>query len=100
MTLVPREHTRAFGCENLHAVFFQHRADRGGVSPSVMVMIPEAADKLVAALVQARNLQARLVIICDTEKQARDAKQAALELLSDHREVSLCRAQAGAWRLN
>ena len=26
-----------------------------------------------------------------------DAKQAALELLPDHREVSLSRAEAGAW---
>ncbi len=100
MTMIPNKYTRAFGCEDLHAVFFQHRADRGGVSTSVMVMIPEAGDKLTAALTQARNLQARLVIVCDTEKQARDAKQAAHELLPDHREVSLCRAQAGAWGLN
>lgn len=100
MTMIPNKYTRAFGCEDLHAVFFQHRADRGGVSTSVMVMIPEAGDKLTAALTQARNLQARLVIVCDTEKQARDAKQAAFELLPDHREVSLCRAQAGAWGLN
>ncbi len=100
MTLIPRAYTRLFGCEELHAIFFQHRADRGGVSPSVMVMIPEAADKLTAALVQARSLQARLVIVCDTEKQARDAKQAATKLLPDHREVSLSRAEAGAWGLN
>ncbi len=100
MTMIPREYTRLFGCEELHTVFFQHRADRGGASTSVMVMIPEAADKLTAALVQARNLQARLVSVCDTEEQARDAKQPALECLSDHRELSLCRAQAGAWGLN
>ena len=98
--MIPREYTRLFGCEELHAVFFQHRADRGGVSPSVMVMIPEAADRLTAALKQAREMGARLVIVCDTGKQARDAKQAALELLPDHREVSLSRAQAGAWGLN
>ncbi len=100
MTLIPREYTRLFGCEELHAVLFQHRADRGGASPCVMIMIPEATDMLATALTQARNLQTRLVIVCDTEKQARDAKQAAFELLPDHREVSLCRAQAGAWGLN
>ncbi len=100
MTLIPREYTRLFGCEELHAVFFQHRADRGGASTSVMVMIPEAADKLTAALVQAQKLRARLVVVCDTEEQARDAKQAATKLLPDHREVSLSRAQAGAWGLN
>ncbi len=100
MTLIPNKYTRAFGCGDLHAVFFQSRADRGGISPAVMVMIPEAADKLTTALAQAHTLKARLVIVCDTEEQARDAKQAAHELLPDHREVSLCRAQAGAWGVN
>ncbi len=65
-----------------------------------MVMIPEAADKLTDALVQAQKLRARLVVVCDTEEQARDAKQAATKLLPDHREVSLGRAEAGAWGLN
>ena len=100
MTLIPQEYTRPFGCDELHAVFFQYRADRGGVSPTVMIMIPEATDKLTTALMQAHNLQARLIIVCDTEEQARDAKQAAHELLPDHREVSLSRAEAGAWELN
>ena len=100
MTMIPREYTRLFGCEELHAVFFQHRADRGGVSPSVMVMIPEAADRLPTALMKARYLQARLDIVCDTEKQTRDAKRTALDQLPEHREVSLCRAQVGAWGLN
>ena len=99
-TLIPRAYTRLFGCEELHAVFFQHRGDPGGVSPSVMIMIPEGADKLTAALVQTRNLQARLVIVCDTEEQALDAKRAVHDQLPDHREVSLCRAQAGAWAIN
>ncbi len=100
MTLIPREYTRLFGCEEVHAVFFQPRTDRGGISPAVMVMIPEATDKLITALAQAHTLKARLVIVCDTEEPARDAKQAAHELLPDHREVSLCRAQAGAWGVN
>ncbi len=100
MTLIPQEYTRPFGCDELHAVFFQYRADRGSVSSTLMVMIPEAADKLTTALMQAHKLQARLLILCDTEEQARDAKQAAHELLPDHREVSLSRAEAGAWGLN
>ncbi len=100
MTMIPQEYTRPFGCDELHAVFFQSRADRGGVSPAVMIMIPEAIDNLTAALMQAHRLQARLVIVCDTEKQARDATKAARELLPDHREVSLSRAQVGAWGLN
>ena len=100
MTMIPNKYTRPFGCENLHAVFFQSCADRGGVSPAVMVMIPEAADKLTAALKQAHEMGARLLILCDTEEQAADAKQVALVLLPDHREVSLSRAEAGAWGLN
>ncbi len=100
MTLVPNRYTRPFGCENLHAVFFQSCADRGGISRAVAIMIPEATDNLTTALKQVHKMGARLVIVCDTEKQARDAKQAALELLPDHREVSLSRAAAGAWGLN
>ena len=100
MTMIPNKYTRPFGCENLHAVFFQSYADRGGVSPAVMVMIPEGADKLTTALMQVHKLQARLLILCDTEEQAADAKQVALDLLPDHREVSLSRAEAGAWGLN
>ena len=98
--MIPNKYTLPFGCENLHAVFFQSCADRGGVSSAVTIMIPEAADNLTAALMQTHKLQACLLILCDTEKQAADAKQAALELLPDHREVSLSRAEAGAWGLN
>ncbi len=100
MTLVPNEHTRPFGCENLHAVFFQSCADRGGVSPAVAIMIPEAIDDLTRALNHAHKTRSRLVIVCDTKEQADKAKQVAVELLPDHREVSLSRAEAGAWGLN
>ncbi len=100
MTMIPNKYTRPFGCENLHAVFFQSCADRGGVSPAVMVMIPEGADKLTTALMQVHKLQARLLILCDTEEQAVDAKQVALDLLPNHQVVSLSRAAAGAWGLN
>ncbi len=51
MTLVPNKFTRPWGCENLHAVFLQHRADRGGTSPTVTILIPEAADNLTVAAV-------------------------------------------------
>ncbi len=100
MTLIPNKYTRPWGCENLHAVFLQHRADRGGTSPTVTIMIPEAADNLTVALTQARELRARMVIVCDTAKQARKSKRAALDQLPEHREVSLSRVEAGAWGLN
>ena len=100
MTLVPNKLTRPWGCEDLHVVAFQHRADRGGASPTVAIMIPEAADNLITALIQARNLQARMVIVCDTAKQARKSKQVALDQLPDHCEVSLNRVEVGAWATN
>jgi hypothetical protein len=98
MTMIPQEYT--FGCDGLHAVFLQHRADRGGTSPTVTIMIPEAADNLAVALIQARELRARMVIVCDTAKQARKSKRAALDQLPEHREVSLSRVEAGAWGIN
>ncbi len=97
MTLVPNEHTRPFGCEGVHAVFFQSRADRGGVSACVAIMIPEAIDDLTRALKQAHKTAARLIILCDTGEQAVLAKKVAHEFLPDHREVSMSRAEAGAW---
>ena len=100
MTLVPNKYSRPFGCENLHAVFFQSRADRGGESVCVAIMIPEAIDDLTRALKQAHKTAARLVIICDTKEQAANAKQVAVDLLPDHREVSWSRAKAAAWGLN
>ena len=100
MTMISNKYSRRFGCENLHAVLFQSCSDRGGVKPSVAIMTPEALDDLTAALKQAHNLQARLVILCDTEEQAADAKQVAVELLPDHQEASLRRAEAGAWGVN
>ena len=90
MSLTPRDFT----------IFLQHRADRGGTSPTVMIMIPEAAKMLAQAFAQAHKIQARLVIVCDTAKQARDSKRAALDQLPEHREVSLSRVEAGAWGLN
>ena len=100
MTMIPNKYTRPFGCENLHAVIFQSCADRGGVSPAVVIMIPEEVDKLTESLKQAHKLRARLLLLCDTEEQAAVAKQVALDILPDHREVSLSRAEAGAWGLN
>ncbi len=100
MTLVPNKFTRPWGCENLHAVFLQHRTDRGGTLPTVTILIPEAADNLTVALTRARELRARMVIVCDTAKQARKSKRAALDQLPEHCEVSLSRVEAGAWGLN
>ena len=55
---------------------------------------------LAEAFAQAHKLQARIVIVCDTAKQARRSKRAALDQLPEHCEVSLGRVEAGAWGLN
>ena len=97
MTRIPPEYTRPHGCEELHAVFFQHRDDPGGDSATVSIMIPEMGHMFDTATATTRQLRARLCILCDTAGQARAARQAALERLPEHREVALERAEAGAW---
>ena len=96
-TLIPREHTRRYGCENLHAIFFQHRKDRGGTVPTVAVTIPEARSSPRRAMRQARSLRARVMFVCDTGVQAKEIRDRAARLLPEHDEVSLARAEAGAW---
>ncbi len=99
-TLIPPECTRPYGVAELHAVLFQHREDRGGMAHTVTVMIPEAESNLEAALVQARALKARVLLVCDTATQAKAVRDRSRQLLPDHREVALERAEAGAWRLD
>jgi hypothetical protein len=96
-TLIPADYTLRYGVAELHALFFQHSADRGGIAHCVSVLIPEAEHRLEIALEQARQLKARVVIVCDTAEQAKAARARSAPLLPDHHEVSLERAAAGAW---
>jgi len=103
--MIPNKHTRldlaytrAFGCPELHAVLFQHRADRGGSCPTVAVMIPEAEDMLARAAREARRLKARVLLVCDTGAQAAGARRRMAALLPRHRKVAIERAAAGVWR--
>ncbi len=99
-TLIPPQYTRPYGVAEAHAVLFQHREDRGGVAHTVTVMIPEAESNLEIALAQARALQARVLLVCDTAAQAKAMRNRGRQLLPDHREVALDRAAAGAWGLD
>jgi len=99
-TLIPPQYTKPYGVAEAHAVLFQHREDRGGMADTIAVMIPEAESNLEAAMAQARALQARVLLVCDTAAQAEAVRNRSRQLLPDHREVALDRAEAGAWRLD
>ncbi len=100
VTLIPPQYTRPYGVAEAHAVLFQHREDRGGVAHTVAVMIPEAESNIEVAMAQARALQACVLLVCDTAAQAQAQRLRSRQLLPDHREVALNRAEAGAWRLD
>jgi hypothetical protein len=99
-TRLPPEHTRRYGCENVHAVCLQHRSDTGGIANCVAIQIPEGQGSFDLAMKQARIFEARVVFICDTAGQARKALKRALKALPDHRSVSLELAMAGGWGLS
>ena len=99
-TLIPPQYTRPYGVAEAHAVLFQPRNDRGGVANTVAVMIPEAEASIEAALAQARVLQARVLLVCDTAAQAEAMRNRSRDLLPEHREVAIDRAEVGAWGLD
>lgn len=97
-TLVDREFARSFGCEELHVVLFQPKADAGGGKPCVLIEVPEApASQIVVALGQAVSMGARVLIVCDTGNQAMEMAKFAGLLLPTHKRVSYERAEAGDW---
>jgi hypothetical protein len=69
-TSLPPEYTRLFGYEELHGALIQHRVDRSGVAPGVMMMIPEGDMNFDVAMKQALALRARVGFVCDTADQA------------------------------
>ncbi len=99
-TLIPSRYTRPYDVDEAHVVFFQHRTDRGGMANVVSIMIPEADQDIDVALDGARQLKARVLIVCDTSAQAQAIRRRTAGLLPDHREVALERAAAGVWGLD
>ena len=93
--------TRLFGVAELHAVHFQPKSDRGGMSNAVVIGVPEASRQMIRrALVLARRHRARVGFVCDTYAQAQQAYRLASRLLPDHRFVAMERADAGAWGMS
>jgi len=90
--------TAAFGEPELHAVFFEHKDDRGRRRYAVTVQIPETPAAAFAQVMDvARVMKTRVLFLCDTREQAEDAVARARALLPHHRRVAYERAEAGAW---
>src|SRR5262245_17459905 len=97
-TRLDPNYTAAYGCNELHAVFFTPKDDTGGCRGVVAVQIPETTNDLFAhAMGVATQGQARVVFICDTAAQACKVARKAANMLPNHCRVSMERAQAGAW---
>jgi hypothetical protein len=88
----------AYGCDELHAVFFTANDDTGGHRRAVVVQIPETPAQLfVTAMEVATQGRARVVFLCDTAAQACNIAHTAAKMLPNHCRVSMERAQAAAW---
>jgi hypothetical protein len=86
--------------EEVHAVLFQPTGDRGGSANVVAFMIPEATPAEIAlGLAVARDVPARVVMVCESAEQAKDMAALARAKLPDHRRVPLERAAEGGWGL-
>ena len=95
--LDPR-HTRAFGCDECHAVIFAPGGDRDGPNSAACLQIPEASDSEIAhALRWASEYRTRVLAICDTSQQAEAFAALAAKELPDHRRVPLETASVGKW---
>ena len=72
----------------------------GGNTPvdvTIAVTIPDALDRLAHALEQAKELKARLVLVCDTAKRASAMAKQAKAALPLHQRVSIAKAKAEGW---
>ena len=97
-TRLDANYTAAYGCNELHTVFFTPKDDPGGRRGVVVVQIPETTNDLFAhAMGVAIQGRARVVFICDTPGQAHKVARKAAKMLPNHCRVSMERAQAGAW---
>jgi hypothetical protein len=88
--------TRAPGVR-WHLVVLAPANDTGGDRNRVLVEIPEAFVAWADAMAAARELEARVTLVCDTRRQAEDAARAAARDLPGHRRVAIERAFAGQW---
>ncbi len=97
-TRIDTSHAAVFGCDELHAVFFQPTKDRGVMTDSIAFNIPETPLATVAtALRQKIANRARIVFVCDTRQQADQIADFAAKMLPHHRRIAYERAEAGGW---
>ena len=85
---VPPEDSRPYGCEELHMICLIPHHDDHGPGICFAVMLPEAKADLPTAIAQTKKYHARLLIVCDTARQAKRAKKIATRQLDGWTEVS------------
>jgi len=91
----PETALRAGYKREAHLVLFQPVNDPGGRSHSVAVEIPEAEERLEIAMLNARILRARVVLLANTAKEAQAIAVRAARLLPEHRRVPIERFFGG-----
>ena len=80
VTRLPAEYARAYGLAEAHSAIFVPAEDKGGMRGTVAMPLPESAGLLNPMMAHVDKERARVLLICDTQKQAQDfaAKVAAL----------------------
>jgi len=97
-TLVPAHLLTQFGVNELHAVLFEPNDDRGGMRNVVIIQIPETPPREIRlAMRQATMLDARVMFLCDSRKQALTAAADGARGLPKHHRIALERASQGGW---
>lgn len=88
-TRLEPEYTRKFGCEELHAAFYNAVGD-DGKSPrdTVVVQLPEdGADVIFVSVRLAVEMSARIVFLCDTAEQANACDELVAKVMPNHVRV-------------
>ncbi len=100
-THIDPKYTLAYGCSELHAVFFEPNDDTPGERISISISIPEnSRQEVKSAMKLATKKKARVVFVCDTQSQAIKAADFASSRLPNHRRIAYERAEAGGWGLS
>lgn len=85
------EHVRPFSGDftHGHALIYRHNDDTEQHGTVIAIEIPERMESLRRALIQARDLKARFLAICDTREQALEVEKMADAILTRHYRVNL-----------
>lgn len=96
-TRVPAEALRGYGVAELHVVIFAPAEDMNGMRSAMAIQIPEATNALNPAMGMADRDRMRVLLVCDTAKQARRVAAKVSALLPRHRRVPFEKASHGVW---